>query len=166
MTPVSHPGRFLKRELIARGLSANQLSLDIGVPSGRITDIINERRSITADTALRLGRYFGNSAQFWFNLQSQYDIAVAEQKHGEEIFRRVAVAGEGQRSSIFHRGLSNRFRDSNGEIHSKRGDTLIGTLRETYGSDFAKGYRSDQRLGTVLKRENAKNLSELLKKRK
>jgi addiction module HigA family antidote len=57
--------------LAARGLSANRLSLDIGVPSGRITDILNGRRSITADTAVRLGRYFGNSAQFWLDLQSQ-----------------------------------------------------------------------------------------------
>jgi addiction module HigA family antidote len=58
----------LKRELVARKLSANRLSLDIGVPSGRIADILNGRRAITADTAVRLGRYFGNSAQFWAGL--------------------------------------------------------------------------------------------------
>ena len=75
-TTIAHPGRLLRRELTARGLSANRLALDIGVPSGRITDILNGRRSITADTAVRLGRYFGNSAQFWLDLQSQYDIAV------------------------------------------------------------------------------------------
>src|ERR1700709_1421481 len=63
MAPVVHPGRLLKRELTARKLSANRLALDIGVPSGRITDILNGRRAITADTAVRLGRYFGNSAQ-------------------------------------------------------------------------------------------------------
>ena len=62
MAPVVHPGRLLKRELMARKLSANRLSLDIGVPSGRITDILNFRRAITADTAVRLGRYFGNRA--------------------------------------------------------------------------------------------------------
>jgi addiction module HigA family antidote len=89
MTPVSHPGRLLKRELEARKLSANRLSLDIGVPSGRITDILNRRRSITADTAVRLGRYFGNSAQFWLDLQSQYDIAVVEREKGGEIAKRV-----------------------------------------------------------------------------
>ena len=82
MTPVAHPGRLLKRELAARKLSANRLSLDIGVPSGRITDILNARRSITADTAVRLGRYFGNGAQFWLDLQGQYDIAVVEREHG------------------------------------------------------------------------------------
>ena len=92
MTPVSHPGRLLKRELAARKLSANRLSLDIGVPSGRITDILNARRSITADTAVRLGRYFGNSAQFWLDLQSQYDIAVVERHKGADIAKRVRPA--------------------------------------------------------------------------
>jgi addiction module HigA family antidote len=92
MTPVSHPGRLLKRELTARKLSANRLSLDIGVPSGRITDILNARRSITADTAVRLGRYFGNSAQFWLDLQSQYDIALVEREKGGEIAKRVRPA--------------------------------------------------------------------------
>ena len=86
---ISHPGRLLKRELTARKLSANRLSLDIGVPSGRITDILNGRRSITADTAVRLGRYFGNSAQFWLDLQSQYDIGVVEREKGGEIAKRV-----------------------------------------------------------------------------
>jgi antitoxin HigA-1 len=92
MTPLAHPGRLLKRELAARALSANRLALDLGVPSGRITDILNGRRSITADTALRLGRYFGNGAQFWLDLQSQHDIAMAERENGEEIERRVRPA--------------------------------------------------------------------------
>jgi antitoxin HigA-1 len=92
MAPVAHPGRLLKRELTARKLSANRLSLDIGVPSGRITDILNGRRAITADTAVRLGRYFRNSAQFWLDLQSQYDIGVVEREKGAEIARRVRPA--------------------------------------------------------------------------
>jgi addiction module HigA family antidote len=92
MAPVSHPGRLLKRELAARKLSANRLSLDIGVPSGRVTDILNERRSVTADTAVRLGRYFGNSPQFWLDLQSQYDIAVVQREKGAEIAKRVRPA--------------------------------------------------------------------------
>ena len=87
-----HPGRFLKRELAAREISANRLALDLGVPSGRITDILNGRRSISADTAVRLGRYFGNRAQFWLDLQSQYDIAIVEREHGAEIARRVRNA--------------------------------------------------------------------------
>jgi antitoxin HigA-1 len=92
MAPVAHPGRFLKRELIARGISANRLSLDLGVPSGRITDILNGRRSISADTAVRLGRYFGNRPQFWLDLQSQYDIALIVREKGQEIAKRVRPA--------------------------------------------------------------------------
>ena len=87
-----HPGRLLKRELTARALSANRLALDIGVPSGRITDILNGRRSVTADTAVRLGRYFGNSAQFWLDLQNEHDIALVERESGAEIARRVRPA--------------------------------------------------------------------------
>src|ERR1700692_1186137 len=87
-----HPGRLLKRELSARKLSANRLARDIGVPSGRITDILNGRRSITADTAVRLGRYFGNAPQFWLDLQGQYDIGVVEREKGAEITRRVRPA--------------------------------------------------------------------------
>ena len=89
MPLAPHPGSLLRRELKARDLSANRLALDLGVPSGRITDILNGRRSITADTAVRLGRYFGNRAQFWLDLQCQYDIAVIEREHGAEIARRV-----------------------------------------------------------------------------
>jgi hypothetical protein len=61
-------------------------------------------------------------------------------------------------------GLDNRCRDNDGEIRHKRSDTHVGTLRETYGSEFAKGYRSDAKLGTVLKREDVATLSELLKR--
>jgi addiction module HigA family antidote len=89
MTPIAHPGRLLRRELLARRLSANRLALDLGVPSGRVTDILNGRRAISADTAVRLGRYFGNRPQFWLDLQAQYDIAVVERDHGKEISRQV-----------------------------------------------------------------------------
>ena len=92
MTPAIHPGRLLRREFAARDLSANRLAINLGVPSGRITDILNGRRSISADTALRLGRYFSNSPQFWLNLQGQFDIAMAERKHGEDIKKRVHPA--------------------------------------------------------------------------
>ncbi len=93
MPPIAHPGRLLRRELEARRLSANRLALDLGVPSGRITDILNGRRAISADTALRLGRYFGNGPRFWLDLQSQYDLAVVERERGEEIAKRVQPAG-------------------------------------------------------------------------
>ena len=92
MPALAHPGRLLRRELAARKLSANRLAIDLDVPSGRITDILNGRRSITADTAFRLGLYFGNSPQFWLDLQGQYDIALVEQERGAEITRRVRPA--------------------------------------------------------------------------
>ena len=84
MQPV-HPGRILKRELKARELSANQLALALRVPSGRITSLLNGKRSITPETALRLARYFGNSAQFWLNLQTGYDLLTTEAEIGERI---------------------------------------------------------------------------------
>ena len=84
MTPV-HPGRVLKRELAARGLSGNKLALALRVPSGRVTSILNGKRAVTPETALRLARFFGNSARFWMNLQTRYDIALAERELGERI---------------------------------------------------------------------------------
>ena len=91
MKPI-HPGRILKREMAARGLSANKLSLALRVPSGRITQILNGKRGISAETALRLARYFGNSAQFWINLQSRYDLATVEQKIGAKVSAEVEQA--------------------------------------------------------------------------
>ena len=76
----------------ARNLSANRLALELGVPSGRITGILNGKRAITADTALRLGRYFANKPQFWMNLQRLYDLAIAQQERGQEIARHVRAA--------------------------------------------------------------------------
>lgn len=91
MVPV-HPGRVLKRELAARELSANQLALALRVPSGRITGILNGKRGITAETALRLARYFDNSAQFWMNLQSRYELALAERELGAKVKAEVSSA--------------------------------------------------------------------------
>lgn len=85
MSQPVHPGRILKRELEARDLSANQLALSLRVPSGRITSILNADRSITPDTALRLARYFGNSARFWLNLQTKFDLDTAEREIGDRI---------------------------------------------------------------------------------
>jgi addiction module HigA family antidote len=91
MIPV-HPGRILKRELQARGLSGNKLALALRVPSGRVTGILNGKRGISAETALRLGRYFGTSPQFWLNLQSRYELAVAERDLGGRIEKEVERA--------------------------------------------------------------------------
>ena len=84
-----HPGRILKRELVARELSANKLALALHVPSGRITAILNAKRAITPETALRLSRYFGNSAQFWMNLQTRFDLNETELEMGGRIASEV-----------------------------------------------------------------------------
>ena len=91
MVPI-HPGRILRRELHARELSANALARALRVPSGRIVDILNGKRAISAETALRLGRYFGNDAQFWVNLQAQYELAVARRAVGARVKREVEKA--------------------------------------------------------------------------
>jgi addiction module HigA family antidote len=88
-----HPGRILKRELRARELSANALALALRTPSGRVTDILNEKRAVTTETAMRLGRYFGQSPRFWINLQANYDLAVAEAQIGKRLDVEVARAG-------------------------------------------------------------------------
>jgi addiction module HigA family antidote len=87
-----HPGRILKDEIDARSLSANALALALRTPSGRITDILNGKRGVSPETALRLGRYFGNSARFWLNLQTVYELAVAEAELGERIASEVTPA--------------------------------------------------------------------------
>ena len=91
MTPV-HPGRILKRELAARALSANRLAVELRLPSGRITDILNAKRGISPETAIRLARYFGNGARFWLNLQTGYELAVAERKIGAKVLAEVNPA--------------------------------------------------------------------------
>ena len=91
MVPI-HPGRILRRELRTRNLSANALARALRVPSGRIVDILNAKRSISAETALRLGRYFGNDPQFWVNLQAQYDLALAMRDVGAIVAREVETA--------------------------------------------------------------------------
>ncbi len=91
MVPI-HPGRILRRELTARGLSANRLALGLRVPSGRITDILNGKRSVTPETALRLAHFFGTSANFWMNLQTRFDLATAEESIGAKVAAEVERA--------------------------------------------------------------------------
>ncbi|MEB3151537.1 MAG: HigA family addiction module antitoxin [Sphaerospermopsis sp.] len=83
--PPIHPGEILADELHELGISASELARLLHVPKNRITEIINSKRSITADTALRLGQWFGTSAEFWMNLQKNYELRLAEQKIGQEI---------------------------------------------------------------------------------
>jgi addiction module HigA family antidote len=90
--PPEHPGRTLADELAARGMSANALALKLRVPANRLSDIVRGHRAISAETALRLGRFFGTDPQFWMNLQAAYDLALAKQQLGATIEREVEVA--------------------------------------------------------------------------
>src|SRR5258706_16240577 len=83
--PAIHPGEHLFEELEALEMSAAELARRLKVPTNRITEILNGQRSITGDTALRLAHFFGTSAQFWLNLQSLYELRLAEQKAGKAI---------------------------------------------------------------------------------
>ncbi len=80
-----HPGEHLAEELAALQMSAAELARKISVPTNRITQILNGTRAITGDTALRLGHFFGTSAEFWLNLQSLYDLRIAQKKAGKSI---------------------------------------------------------------------------------
>jgi addiction module HigA family antidote len=87
MRPI-HPGEILREEFLAPlEMSANALAMALHVPAPRVNDIVRERRAVTPDTALRLARYFGTTAQFWLNLQSTFDLKQAE----GELRRRIEV---------------------------------------------------------------------------
>jgi antitoxin HigA-1 len=88
--PPPHPGETLKEDLLVPlGMSVNQLAKDLGITAARLNDIVRGRRGITADTALRLSRYFGTTPEFWMALQSIYDLRIAEQNAGARIAKEV-----------------------------------------------------------------------------
>jgi addiction module HigA family antidote len=87
--PPVHPGEVLKTILEDAGVSANAVALALRVPPNRLTEILNQRRSISADTALRLARYFGTSAQMWMNLQTKFDLDSAEDALAKRIEEEV-----------------------------------------------------------------------------
>jgi addiction module HigA family antidote len=89
LSPI-HPGEILREEFMKPlGLSANKLALEIRVPSNRIVAVVNGKRSLSADTSLRLARYFNTSADFWMNLQARYDLQQAEDELSAAIMREV-----------------------------------------------------------------------------
>ena len=88
MRPV-HPGEILKEELDELGLSANALANALDVPTNRVTAILNGQRGVTADTALRLARYFGTTPQLWLNLQQSFELRVTQLESGKSIEERV-----------------------------------------------------------------------------
>ena len=89
-----HPGEHLAEELEELDLSASELARRLDVPPNRVTAILNGRRAITGDTALRLGHFFGMNPRFWLNLQSLYDLRIAEQKAGKAIQRLPRLRSE------------------------------------------------------------------------
>lgn len=90
LLPPIFPGEILREDfMIPLGVSINQLSRHVDVPPNRISEIVNGKRAITADTALRLQRYFGVDAQFWLNLQSEYDLRLAKRQIWSDIERRI-----------------------------------------------------------------------------
>jgi antitoxin HigA-1 len=92
MRPV-HPGEVLREDfLVPLGMSANALAKALNVPAPRINDIVRERRGVSADTAMRLARYFGGDARSWLNLQAAYDLRVAEIENARRIEREIAPA--------------------------------------------------------------------------
>ncbi len=88
-----HPGEILQGELAELQVSANAFAKALGVPTNRITAILKKRRAVTADTALRLARFFGTTADFWMSLQASYDVKRARKQVGAEINRRVKPRG-------------------------------------------------------------------------
>jgi addiction module HigA family antidote len=103
-----HPGQVLLEEFLKpMGLSQNRLALDLRVHARRINEIVLRKRSITADTALRLARYFGNSPQFWLGLQKNYDLDVAAETLGERLEREVRVSAMAQERRVPY-DVSNR----------------------------------------------------------
>lgn len=87
---TTHPGEMLMEEfMLPLAISQNRLASDLRVPPGRINQIINGKRSITSDTALRLAKYFGNSPEFWMNLQTMHDLTKTRAAHGKQIEQEV-----------------------------------------------------------------------------
>jgi addiction module HigA family antidote len=101
-TPI-HPGEHLKEEMSELGMSAAELARKLDVPTNRITAILKGQRAITGDTALRLAHFFGMSAEFWLNLQSLYELRLAQQKAGKAIDRLPTLKGS---EHATHDGLS------------------------------------------------------------
>src|SRR5271168_5261556 len=97
--PAIHPGEILGDELTEIGVTPAALAREIAVPPNRISQILRGRRNITGDTALRLGHWFGTTPRFWLNLQSSYDLRLAQEKVGEEIAR-LPVRRAGKASAL------------------------------------------------------------------
>ena len=105
LDPIT-PGEILREDFMEpMGISINRLSRDLAVPPNRISEIVNGKRSITADTALRLQRYFGVEAQFWLNLQSEYDLRIVGRKIWNDLERRI-IPVKNPQTELVHEDMS------------------------------------------------------------
>ncbi len=122
--PPIHPGETLREDFMKPlGLTANRLALELLVPATRVNDIARERRAITADTALRLSRYFGTTPSFWMNLQANYDLEIARDSQGAEITDRIRPGR--RRSSEFPAAASRTAPVLCVVCHRSRGIQLV-----------------------------------------
>ena len=110
-----HPGETLRDDLEALGMSAAELARRIKVPVNRITQILNGQRVVTGDTALRLGRFFGTSGEFWLNLQKLYELRLAERDHGDEDRASAATRESG---AVVRTGVSGSGRWRDLDVHA------------------------------------------------
>ena len=105
LDPIT-PGEILREDFMEPlGISINQLSRDLAVPPNRISEIVNGKRAITADTALRLQRYFGVEAQFWLNLQSEYDLRIVRRKIWNDLERRI-ISVKNPQTELVHEDMA------------------------------------------------------------
>lgn len=139
-----HPGERLREELDSQGLSASALAKALGVPASRITKILNGQRGLSADTALRLARYFGTTPESWLNLQIIWDLHRAKTETGKEIAKQVKPrhsAGTGGRSRRFNErygqliDLVDRFEAESSSTHARNALAAIGRLNDD-GANF------------------------------
>ncbi len=100
--PAIHPGEQLAEELKALGMSAAELARQMQVPTNRVTEILNGQRALTGDTALRLGHFFGTSPEFWLNLQSLYELRLAEERVGKTVKKLPTLKGRKGRRQPAH----------------------------------------------------------------
>ena len=110
--PPIHPGEILREEFLAPlGMSSHELALALRVPATRMNDIVKEKRGITADTALRLSRYFGTTSRFWMNMQASWELEVAEDRLGKQLVVPTAVLRQEPHLDV---GLAHRLADPPG----------------------------------------------------
>ena len=147
-----HPGEHLAEQLEELQMSAAELSRQLKVPTNRITEVLNGQRCITGDTALRLGHFFGTSAEFWMNLQKLYELRLADEKAGDTIKALPTLASRGTNRVARNRGrcnsLASRGRD-HAEMFSRKGRT--GSPDQT----FRRAPTNDLTASTTNRRQTA-----------